>query len=285
MDQKNLYNSISWNLVLITVGAIIYSIGIKGIIVHNNFIPGGIFGAALLLKDLIGILSPATWFFLLNIPLFLLGYFFVGKRFFFYSLYGMIVITIASELIVVNFHITEQIWAAIAGGIVCGVGSGTIFRSLGSGGGLDIIAVALFSRFNIGIGKVYLAFNLVLFALVASLYDSNILVASITLAFINTICLDKVLALFNQRKIVYVISDCSQNIAQRLQDELSQGATFIKGQGAFSGKDQLILMAITNNIQLKKMENIIFTTDEHALFIVEDSFNVIGSTFGKRKLY
>lgn len=93
------------------------------------------------------------------------------------------------------------------------------------------------------------------------------------------------LVLFNQRKIVYVISDYSQEIAEALREELDQGATFIKGQGAFSGNDKLILMTITNNIQLKKMENIIFKLDEHALFIVEDSFNVIGSTFGKRKIY
>lgn len=285
MRLKKISFTIPWNLFLITLGALVYSIGIKGIVVHHNFIPGGVFGAALLLTDRIGFMSPSTCYFFLNVPLFMVGYFFVGRRFFLYSLYGMLVITAGTELITLNFHVTEQIYAAIAGGLICGTGNGIIFRSLGSGGGLDIVAVALYSRFNIGIGKVYLAFNVILFGLVASLYNSDILVASIILAFITSVSLDRVLALFNQRKIVYVISDYSQKIAEALRTELSQGATFIKGQGAFSGKDKLVLMAITNNIQLKKMESIIFSMDEHALFIVEDSFNVIGSNLGKRKIY
>lgn len=285
LSLKSISRTILWNLLLLTIGAIVYSTGIKGIIVHHSFIPGGIFGGALLIANIVDQFSPSTWFFMMNLPLFLIGWFFVGKRFFWYSLYGMVVITLASQTITLDFHITEQVYAAIAGGLICGAGSGIMFRSLGSGGGLDIIAIALYSKYNIGIGKVYLFFNTILFSLVASLYSSNILVASITLVFITSLSLDKVLVLFNQRKIVYVISDCNQEIAEALREELDQGATFIKGQGAFSGKDKLILMAITNNLQLKKMENIIFQLDEHALFIVEDSFNVIGSTFGKRKIY
>jgi uncharacterized membrane-anchored protein YitT (DUF2179 family) len=61
------------------------------------------------------------------------------------------------------------------------------------------------------------------------------------------------MTLFNQRKIVYVISDNNIRIAELLREELSQDATFIKGIGAYSGADKLILMAITNNIQLKKL--------------------------------
>ena len=63
------------------------------------------------------------------------------------------------------------------------------------------------------------------------------------------------------------------------------GATFIKGRGAFSGKDKEILMAITNNIQLKRIEETVFTIDPEALFIVENSYDVIGSSFKKRKIY
>ena len=62
-------------------------------------------------------------------------------------------------------------------------------------------------------------------------------------------------------------------------------ATYIKAQGAYSGRDKHIIMTIINNIQLKKLESIVFEVDNDALFIVEDSFNVLGSNFGKRKIY
>lgn len=246
MDKKNLSQYWIWNIFLITIGSIIFSIGIKGVVIHNDFIIGGIFGGALLLYYTSGLFSPSAWFFILNLPLFLIGWFFVSRRFFLYSLYGMMVVTVASELITLDFQIQEQIYAAVAGGIICGVGSGIVLRSLGSGGGLDIVAVILFSRFNIGVGKVYLGFNLVLFSLAASFYSADILIASIILIFIASISLEHIMSLFNQRKIVYVISDNNIRIAKLLREKLSQGATFIKGKGAYSGTDRLILMAITN---------------------------------------
>ena len=285
MDTKNLSQYWIWNIFLITIGSIIFSIGIKGIVIHNDFITGGIWGSSLLIYYKSGLFSPSTWYFLQNIPLFLIGWFFVSRRFFMYSLYGVLVVTFVSELITLDFNITEQIYAAVAGGIICGVGSGIVLRSLGSGGGLDIIAVVLFSRFNIGVGKVYLGFNFILFSLAASFYSVDVLIASIILVFIASLSLEYIMTLSNQRKIVYVISDYNVRIAELLRKELSQGSTFIKGKGTYSGADKLILMAITNNLQLKKLESLIFGVDDSALFIVENSFNVIGTGFGKRKIY
>jgi uncharacterized membrane-anchored protein YitT (DUF2179 family) len=197
----------------------------------------------------------------------------------------MLVVTLASQWLVVDFQINEQLYAAIAGGLVCGTGVGIILRSLGSAGGLDIAAVILNTRFNIGVGKVYMVFNLILFTLTVSFYSPDIFIASIILVFISSTMVDYILSLFNQRKIVYVISDQNEAIAKAFSERLHQGATFIKAKGAYSGRDKLILMAITNNLQLKKLETMVFTVDEHALFIVENSFNVIGSNFGKRKMY
>jgi uncharacterized membrane-anchored protein YitT (DUF2179 family) len=285
MSRRNLANSVAWNLLLLTLGSVVFAIGINGAVVHNSFITGGAFGAALLLYYKTGLLSPPVWYLLINVPLFTVGWFYVGRRFFFYSLYGVLVVTAATEWIALDFQIKEQLYAAVAGGIICGTGVGITLRSLGSTGGIDIIAVIINNRFNIGIGKVYLLFNAILFGLTASFYSADILIASIILVFISSVSLDYILSLFNERKIVYVISEFNEEISRLFSEELHQGATFIKGKGAYSGKDRLILMAITNNLQLKKLESIVFSIDEHALFIVENSFNVIGSNFGKRKIY
>jgi len=110
-------------------------------------------------------------------------------------------------------------------------------------------------------------------------------VASVLLVFVASKSLDFFLAFFNQRKVVYVISDLSEKIAEKITTEMKMGATFLQGKGAYSGRDKKILMAITNNIQLKKLEEAVITVDEDALFIVENSYDVIGSTFRKRKIY
>ena len=156
MKRAQLANSILWNLFLITVGSLVFSAGVNGVVIHHNFITSGIYGLALLIHYESHTFSPSFWYLLCNIPLFILGWFFVSRRFFFYTLYGVLAVTIMTMFIPLNFKIEQQVYAAVAGGIICGIGSGITLRSLGSAGGLDIIAVILNSRFNIGVGKVSL---------------------------------------------------------------------------------------------------------------------------------
>lgn len=285
MDLKKYTYSPAWNLLLITVGSTLFSLGAKAIVVHHNFITGGIYGTGLLLYYKTQWLSPGTWFLVLNLPLFAVGWFFVSRRFFLYSLYAVIIITVSSELINFDFGIHEQIYAAVAGGIICGTGSGIVLRSLGSGGGLDIIGVILNQKFNMGFGKFFLIFNAVLFSFVITYYNADIFIASIILVFITSVSLEHILSLFNQRKVIFIVSDRNEEIAKVLVHDLHQGATFLKGRGVYSGRDKLLLMAITNNFQMKRVEEAVFNIDPQALFIVENSFNVIGSNFGERKVY
>lgn len=277
--------SVGWNLLLLTIGSVIYMAGINGIVLHHNFIPGGLYGTSLLIFYKTEWLSPGSIFFLLNIPLCVLGWFLVSKRFVLYSIYTAGLVTILSKIMVFDIGIDEQIYAAIAGGFLCGAGSGIILRSVGSSGGLDIAAIIVNKYFNVGVGKFFMAFNCILFTLVFASYTPDIFIASTLLVFISSKALDYFLSFFNERKVVYVISDSSEEIAEEVTQKMKMGATFIQGKGAYSGKDKRILMTITNNIQLKRLEELVFTLDEFAVFIVENSYDVIGSSFRKRKIY
>lgn len=277
--------SVPWNLLLLSLGSIVFMAGINGVVVHHNFIPGGLYGTCLLIYYKAELLSPGIIYFLLNIPLCILGWFLVSKRFVLYSVYTAVLVTILSELLIIDFGIDEQIYAAIAGGFLCGAGCGIILRSIGSSGGLDIAAIIVNKYFNVGVGKFFMVYNCVLFSVVFAGYSPDIFVASILLVFISSKALDYFLTFFNQRKVVYVISDVGEAIGEVVTNKMNMGATFIQGRGAYSGKEKPILMTVTNNIQLKKLEEMVFTLDEHAVFIVENSFDVIGSNFRKRKIY
>ncbi len=285
MLNKTNIQSILWNLLLLTVGGIVFSFGAKAVLVHHNFIMGGLYGTCLLFYYNFNVLNPGTLFLIANIPIILIAYLFVSRRFLLYSLYTVLVITFSSEFIIYDLHIVNQLYAAIAGGVICGAGSGIILRSVGSGGGLDILAIVVYQRYNIGIGKFFIVYNLGLFSVAMIMYDIDLVIASFILTFISSITLEYVLALFNQRKIVYIISDLSSKLVEKINKELGQGATIIGARGAYTGKDKQMLMTITNNLQVKRLEEKVFTIDPNALFIVENSFNVIGSGFGKRKIY
>jgi len=274
-----------WNIFLLTAGSALFALGIKGIALQHNFIAGGVFGVSLLLHYTFEGLSPGVLYFILNIPLFVVGWLFVSRRFFFYSLYSMIFTTAFYEVLEVSIAIDQQVYAAIACGVITGAGGGIILRSLGSAGGLDIVAVILNQRFNFGVGKFYFIFNAGLFAVSALELSNDLLIASLLMVFISSVVVEYVLSMFSQRKIVFIVSNASPEIAREIMDKMRLGATFIKGRGAFSGADKDILMTVINNIQLKRLEEIVFMQDPMALFIVENTFNVLGASFSRRKIY
>ena len=285
MSSKHSITSVLWNILLITLGSLIYAIGAQAVLIHHKFIIGGIYGTALLIYYKSSLLSPAIWYFLLNIPLLIIGWTFLSRRFFLYSVYGVCSLTFFSQFLTLDFAINDQLYAAIAGGAICGVGAGTTLRSRGSGGGLDIIAIILNQKFNFGVGKFFMLYNIALFTFVFSQYQPDLVIASIILTFIASLSLEHVLAMFNQRKIVYILSNYHQEIVDTITNEMHQGVTLIEARGAYSGRKKEMLMTITNNLQLKRLEEKVFEIDQDALFIVENSFNVIGSNFGKRKMY
>ena len=91
LKNLNLTYSVPWNLMLLTSGSVILAIGVKSIAIPHGFISGGVSGLGLLLYYIFGGLSPGIWYFVLNIPIFIIGWVYLSRRFFFYSLYGMII--------------------------------------------------------------------------------------------------------------------------------------------------------------------------------------------------
>ncbi len=282
--MKKSIGSVLSSLLLITLGSLVFAVGAEGILVHQKFILGGLYGTSLLVYYQTDLFSPAIWYFLFNMPILVIGWIFLSRKFFLYSLYGVVSLSLFAQFITVNLVIENQLYAAVAGGAICGTGAGIILRSRGSGGGLDIIALILNRRFNLGIGKFFMIYNVLLFAVVFSQYQPDLVIASIILTFISSISLEQVLALFNQRKIVYILSEKHQQILDTLHT-MRQGATLLEARGGYSGKPKQMIMTVTNNLQLRRLENRVFDIDGEALFIVENSFNVIGSSFGKRKIY
>jgi uncharacterized membrane-anchored protein YitT (DUF2179 family) len=285
-SQKiSLAYSVGWNLVLITVGGVILSIGIKALAIPNGFISGGFSGLSLLIYYIFGGLSPGIWYLVLNIPLFIAGWLILSRRFFFYSLFGMLVVTFAIDLIPFAIPIKDRLLAALASGTLIGAGAGIYLHSFGSVGGSDIIAIILNQKFNVRIGRFFFYFNLVLFSLGFGFLDLDLILYSLVLTFITSQVTDYFLSMFNQRKMVIIISDQCDSIAKGIMDKLKRGVTFLYGRGAFTGKRKKVLLTIVNNYQLKRLEEVVFSIDLDAFFITDSTFNVIGKGFSRRKMY
>lgn len=285
MNVKNMSYSIPWNLFLITLGSLIFAVGLKGIFIPHGMITGGFSGMGLLALYATDSLTPGIWYLLLNIPVFILGWKFISKRFLYYSFYGMISMTLLVEVVNVDFHITDPWLAALAGGIVFGSGAGLIFRSLGSAGGNDIISIILNQKLGVRIGPYNFLFNFILFLFSFGTLKTDIILYSMAASYIASQMMEYCMSLFNQRKMIIIISDKNKEIAHEINHKLRRGATFLKGEGTYTGKPKDILLTVANTFQIKRVEEIAFSVDPDAFMITENTFNVLGKGFSQRKIY
>jgi uncharacterized membrane-anchored protein YitT (DUF2179 family) len=285
MNTHKISYSIPWNLFLITLGDVIFGIGLKAIVIQHGMICGGMSGAGILIYYFTDFLTPGIWYVILNIPIFIAGWLMVSRRFLFYSLYGAIVLPITIDLIKFTIPIHDLMLAAIAGGTIMGAGAGIILRSLGSSGGNDIISIILNKKYGIRIGTYYFVFNFILFSLSFSLLETDSILYSMAMSYITSQVVEYFLGLFNQRKMILIISRSPRDIVKQITNKLNRGATLIEGSGGYTGEKKEIIMTVVNSYQIKQVEEIAFTIDPEAFFITENTANVLGKGFSTRKMY
>jgi uncharacterized membrane-anchored protein YitT (DUF2179 family) len=268
-----------------SIGAMLFSIGLNAIVIPHGFITGGISGVGLLIYYITHMLSPGMWYLLINIPLFLFGWIFVSRRFFFYSLYGMLIVSVAMDLVAFQIPIKDPFLAIMAGGVFLGAGGGITLHSLGSLGGMDIVCVIMNKKFGIRIGSFLFAFNALLFGSSLGALDTDLVLYSVALSYVSSQVLDYVLTIFNQRKMIVIISDWADDIADIIQKRMNRGATFLNGTGAYTGREKKVFLTVVHNYQIKMLEEAVMAIDPEAFVITENTFNVIGKGFSRPKVY
>lgn len=290
LNLRTLNNKVWWNLLIITLGSALYSLGVKGVAVHHEFIAGGIFGTGMLIyyatsSFLPAVLTPSVWYMLLSIPLLAMGWLKVSHRFILYTMYSAVTTTIISQLITFNIGISDPMLAAIATGMLCGAGSGLTLRSPGCDGGTTIIAIILNQRYNTPIGQMTFAYNVLLFGISLTILNIDKLLYSLINIFIMASIIDSFGSMFNNRKLAFIISPKYQVIAADIFKRLGRGVTFIKGRGAFTDSERVMIMTVIHNYQLKRLEEVVYEHDEQAFVIIENTYNVLGRGFSHRKVY
>ena len=132
MKDIKTIGTVCWNLLLIFFGCVLCAMALKGILVPKQFLAGGLTGLSLLVHYAVPSLPLGLIYFVLNIPLFVIGWLFVGRRFFFYSLTGVFIFLAVIFLPYPVFSMEDMILNALTAGILTGVGSGLILKSLWS---------------------------------------------------------------------------------------------------------------------------------------------------------
>lgn len=269
-------------LLSVIICNLITAFSITYIIKPNLLISGGLTGLSILTSNVTGISLPLLVFFL-NIPTSFLSLFFLDKDFTFFSTLSIFLLSLFIsfyEKLMPGFFLTkEPILACIFGGLLNGIGAGIAFRSGTSTGGLDIIAAILKKNFNITIGNVLMVINFIIVSCLGYLYSIDKVLFTLILMFINYSVIDRIQLGVGKQKQVLIISDCNEEIAREIHDEISRGATYIKGVTSYKKKDVYILYVVCSSRQLVKVRQIIKRKDPKAFVTVSDTSEILGNGF------
>jgi uncharacterized membrane-anchored protein YitT (DUF2179 family) len=271
-----------WNLGLISVGSVLCAVAINGILIPHKFVSGGFTGLALVIYYLLPAVPVAWVYFFLNVPLFVLGWKYVSRRFFIYSIAGMIIFSCALKWVNASLPVQDQILSALLAGIISGAGAGVILRSVGSAGGLDILSVIVFQRFSVRLGTTSLAFNSLVLAAAAMLLSLERALYTLVYIYVSSYMLNLVVTGLSQRKAVFIISARWQEISQEIFEKLDRGLTVIKGQGGYSGQEEQILYTVITFRELSRLKGIIRRLDPSAFVVVTETLEVMGQGIGNQ---
>ena len=272
----------AWNLGLIALGSALCSVAINGILLPQRFYGAGFTGVALIIHYVVPSLPVAVLYFILNVPVFALGWMYAGRRFFFYSIAGMFIFTGTLEWIHISLPVHDKMLSALLAGIIVGAGSGIILRSLGSAGGLDILSVILLKRFSIRLGSTILAFNSLILVAGAVLFSLEGALYTLIYIFVSSYMVNLVVTGLSQRKAVYIISPQWEEISRKIMDKIQRGVTVIKGQGGYTGRDEQILYTVISFRELPQLKQLIRGVDPDAFVVITDTLEVMGQRIGNQ---
>jgi uncharacterized membrane-anchored protein YitT (DUF2179 family) len=264
----------------VVAGGLIWSLAINGILVHHQFLSGGVSGFALVVHYLFRFLPMGLMVFLMNIPIFAMGWTMISGKFFALSLLGMLsfsfFLTVTTWL---HIPIDNPLLAALFAGVISGVGTGLVFRAGGSGGGTGIISMVINRYFSVRVGMVFFALNTIPLILGALLINLEAALYSIIYVYVSGSVTDRILTGFNERRSVFIISEKSSEIAREVLDKLHRGATFFKGEGAYTHTASKIMYCVVPLFELARLKDLISGIDPQAFIVINETMEVIGKGF------
>ena len=271
----------------ITLASVVYAVGFNWCYEPNQIGFGGITGVAQIVNAILPAAPIGTVVIILNVPLFLMGWKFLGGHLLLSSLYAMFISSLAIDLLhlVCVFQPMDPVLATIYGGVLMGGSLGVIFLQGATTGGTDLIARLLKLKLAwLPMGKLLMAIDLaVILAVAVAFGNLDSALYGVVALYLSSKVVDLVLYGLDTAKVAYIISDRHQEIAQRLIRDLDRGVTLLRGEGGWSGREKRVVMCAFKQRQIVAMKAIVRDIDPAAFLIVCDAHEVMGEGFREYK--
>ncbi len=270
---------------LIILGSFVMGYAIKNILDPVNLVTGGVSGFAVIFN---GLWSVPLWITntALNIPLFIITYIIKGKNFMIKTIVATTALSVALAVIPEHSIINDGdiLLSAIFGGIVMGVGTGLVFMNRATTGGTDMMAADIqhFMRHK-SVAQILMVLDGMVVLLGAGIFGINKALYAVISVFLVTAISDRIIDGLKFGKVLYIISDKSTEIADRIMAEMERGVTAIKAKGMYTGNDKQMLYVVVQSREVPQVKDIIYEVDRDAFLILSNATEVVGEGFIERE--
>ena len=266
------------------IGCMLFALGFNIFLVPHDLNAGGITGLSMIAVRLLNTGSIGTLTALINLPLFVLGWWKLGKKFFFGSLLGMALSSVFIDALAgIAVVETEPLIGALYGGIACGAGLGMVFSAGFSTGGSDIIVRLLKYKWqHMPIGVINILFDIGVAALTGLIFnDLSKALYSFIAIFLTGQVIDAVVYRFDYSKVAMIITKEHDAVAREIGLRLDRGATFLHGEGSYSGTETRVILTAVKKQQLAELKALVVEIDPQAFIIVQEAHQVLGDGFSR----
>ena len=280
MKRKIVFNIIR-KLFFITVGAIITGFALATFLSPNDIIDGGVIGVSMIISNVFKI-NLGMLIILLNLPFILMAWKKMGTKFVILTGYANIVLALSTEYFQ-NIKATgDLLLATVFGGIILGVGVGTILKNEASLDGTEMLSLLISRKFGVSVGEFILIINVFIYAVAGLVFGWESAMYSVLTYVIGSKVIDSVMEGFNSSKSVRIISDNAGAIGEQLIERLDISITYLQGIGGYTGADKDLIYCVLSRLELPKMLDIVKEIDPKAFVSVVDVHEVYGGRFHRK---
>ncbi len=270
---------------LIALGALVQAAALRIFLVPANLASGGVSGISQLINYYTG-WPIGMMVFIGNLPLFVLGWRFLGgRRFamrtaFAIAIYSFLVDTILFLPFFPKNGLTDDIVLnSLYGAVVSGIGYGLVYRGQGTSGGTDILARILTHWKGIPVTQSYLMTDTVVILTAGMVFGWKAALYALIVLYVSGIVVDTTMEGSGTVRTALIITEHSQAVAEKIMADMERGVTIMNATGAYTGSERQVLYVVLTRAEIPVLKTIVSETDTRAFMVVGAAHEALGEGF------
>ncbi|MBI9048052.1 MAG: YitT family protein [Anaerolineaceae bacterium] len=290
-EQKNqhwfYFAKPSWRSIqdyaFVLLGSFVQALAMRLFLVPSLLISGGVSGAAQLINYYnnwpIGVMV-----FLGNLPLFLLGWRYLGgRRFAMRTMLSILTFSIFTDLLV--YLIPEQgmthdlVLSSLYGGVIFGIGCGLVYRGKGTSGGSDIIGMVLYHRLGISMTQAFMAAEVLVILASGFVWGWELALYGMIVIYVSSLAAEMTSEGRGWLRTALIITSQPDLVAEKIMTNLERGVTILNGKGAYTGAERPVLYCVLSRAEVNQVKEMVHDIDENAFMVIGQAHEALGEGF------